>query len=66
MSHGINYKQANALVPFKGVLAFCSEKVDVGLELQFEDVLFVNAVGFLRGADSVAQQGETSQREVVL
>lgn len=64
--HGTNYKQVNGLVPFEGVLAFCSEKVNVGLELQFEDVLLVNAVRLLGGADCVAQQGETGQREVIL
>lgn len=54
------------LVPFEGVLALCPEKVNMGLELQFEDVLLVDAVRLLRGADCVAKQGETSQREVVL
>lgn len=38
----------------------------MGLELQFEDVLLVNAVRLLRGADCVAEQRETSQREVIL
>lgn len=38
----------------------------MGLELQFEDVLLVNAVRLLGGADCVAEQGQTSQREVVL
>lgn len=53
-------------VPFKGVLAFCPEEVNVGLKLQFEDVLLVNAVWLFGGADCVAEQGEASQREVVL
>lgn len=53
-------------VPFEGVLAFCPEKVNMGLELQFEDVLLVDAVGLFGGADRVAEQGEASQREVVL
>lgn len=53
-------------IPFKGVLAFCPEKVNVGLELQLEDVLLVNAVRLFGGADRVAEQGEASQREVVL
>lgn len=52
--------------PFKGVLAFCPEKVNVGLKLQFEDVLLVNTVWLFGGADRVAKQGEASQREVVL
>lgn len=38
----------------------------MGLELQLEDVLLVNAVRLLRGADCVAEQRETSQREVIL
>lgn len=53
-------------VPFKGVLAFCPEKVNMGLKLQFEDVLLVDAVGLFGGADRVAQQGEAGQREVIL
>lgn len=38
----------------------------MGLELQFEDVLLVDAVGLVGGADRVAEQGEASQGEVVL
>lgn len=38
----------------------------MGLELQFEDVLLVDAVRLLGGADGVAEQGEASQREVIL
>ena len=38
----------------------------MGLELQFEDVLLVDAVGLFGGADRVAEQGEASQGEVVL
>lgn len=53
-------------LPLEGVLAFCPEKVNMGLELQFEDVLLVDAVGFFGGADRVAEQGEAGQREVVL
>lgn len=53
-------------LPFKGVLALCSKEVHVGLELQLKDVLLVNAVGLLRCADRVAQQGETSQGKVIL
>lgn len=53
-------------LPFKGVLALCSEKVYVRLELKFEDVLLVNAVRFLGRADRVAEQWKASQREVVL
>lgn len=53
-------------VPFKCVLAFCSEKVNVRLELQFEDVLLVDAVWLLGGADRVAEQREASQREIIL
>lgn len=65
-NRGINYKQVSLLVPFKGVLALCSEKVNMGLELQFEDVLLVNAVWLLGGADCVAEQREASQGEVIL
>lgn len=52
--------------PLEGVLALRSEEVNVRLELQLEDVLLVDAVALLRGADRVAQQREASQREVVL
>lgn len=38
----------------------------MGFELQFEDVLLVNAVGFVGSADCVAEQREARQREVVL
>lgn len=38
----------------------------MGLELQLEDVLLVNAVRLLWGADCVAQQRETGQWEVIL
>lgn len=51
---------------FKGVLAFSPEEVNMGLELQFEDVLLVDAVRLFGGADRVAQQGEAGQREVIL
>ena len=58
--------KSKTCIPFKGVLALCSEKVNVRLELQLEDVLLVNAVRLLRGADCVAEQRETGQWEVVL
>lgn len=51
---------------FKGVLALGSEEVNVGLELQFEHVLFVDAVGLVGGAHRVSEQRETRQREIVL
>lgn len=38
----------------------------MGFELQLEDVLLVDAVGFFRGADRVAEQGEAGQREIIL
>ncbi len=53
-------------VPFKGVLAFCPEEVNMGLELQLEDVLLVDAVGLFGGADGVAEQREAGQREIIL
>lgn len=65
-SGGMNYIQVNALVPLEGVLALCPEEVNMGLELQFEDVLLVNAVRLLGGTDCVAEQGEAGQWEVVL
>lgn len=59
-------RSASASSPLKGVLALGPEEVDVGLELQLEDVVLVDAVRLLRRADGVAQQGETGEREVVL
>lgn len=38
----------------------------MGLELQLEDVLLVDAVGLFGGADRVAEQGEAGQREIIL
>lgn len=57
---------ATIRVPFEGVLALRPEEVDVGLELQLEDVLLVDAVRLVGGADGVAEQGEARQREVIL
>lgn len=51
---------------FEGVLALGSEEVNVGLELQFEHVLFVDAVGLIRGAHRVPEQGEARQGEIIL
>lgn len=59
-------RSASASSPFEGVLALGPEEVDVRLELQLEDVVLVDAVRLLRRADSVAQQGETGEWEVVL
>lgn len=53
-------------LPLKRVLALSPEEVDVGLELELEDVLLVDAVGLLRDADAVAQQREAGQGVVVL
>lgn len=48
------------------VLALGSEEVDVGPELQLEDVLLVDAVGLPRDAHAVAQQWEAGQGVVIL
>lgn len=56
----------SASSPLEGVLALGPEEVDVRLELQLEDVVLVDTVGLLGRADSVAQQGETGEWEVVL
>lgn len=32
------------LLPFEGILAFGPEEINMGLELQLEDIFFVNAV----------------------
>lgn len=53
-------------VPFKSVFTFCPEEVHMGLKLQLEDVLLVDAVRLLRRADCVAEQRQARQWEVVL
>lgn len=46
--------EEEAPLPLKSVLALRPEEVDVGLELQLEDILFVDAVILPRGTDCVA------------
>lgn len=41
-------------LPLKGVLALSPEEVNVGLELQLENVVLVDAVRLFGGADGVA------------
>lgn len=41
--------------PLEGVLALCSEEVNVRLEMQLEDVLLLDAVRLVGGADCVAE-----------
>ena len=54
-------------IPFKRVLAFRSEEVDVILEHQLEDILLVDLIDFRIGlVYRVPQQWEASQWEVVL
>lgn len=48
------------------VLALSSEEVDMGPELQFEDVLLMDTVGLPRDTHAVAQQWEAGQGVVVL
>lgn len=59
-------KENKKPLPFKGILAFSPEEIHMGLELQLEDIFFVNAVRFPGCADRVTQQRQASQREVVL
>lgn len=54
------------VLPFEGILAFGPEEINMGLELQLEDIFFVNAVRFPGCADCVTQQRQASQREVIL
>lgn len=53
-------------LPFEGILAFSPEKINMGLELQLEDIFFMDAVRFPGCADRVTQQRQASQREVIL
>lgn len=58
--------QAPLQLPPERVFAVGPEEVDVGLELQLEDVLLVDAVRVPREAHAVAQQREAGQWVVVL
>ena len=54
-------------IPFKRVLAFRSEEVDVILKHQLEDILLVDLIDFRIGlVYRVPQQWEAGQWEVVL
>ena len=53
-------------VPVESVFTFSTEEVNVVLELQLEDVVFVDVVSFSRWGDRVAKQRQTGQREVIL
>lgn len=52
----ICHASCNLDPPVKSVLALSPEEVDVILELQFEDVILVNAVGLGGRCHGVAQQ----------
>lgn len=45
--------------PFKCVLWFCSEEVDMIFELKLEHMVFVNAIFLLRRVYSIAKQWQT-------
>jgi len=53
-------------VPLKSVLALRSEIVDVGLEMQFEDIFLVDVFRLGGDGDRVAQQRKTRQRIIIL
>ena len=56
----------NRKLPLKGVFALSPEEIHMGLELQLEDIILLNAVCLYRGADCVAKQRETGQGIIVL
>lgn len=56
----------NRKLPFKSIFALSPEEIHMGLELQLEDVILLNAICLSRGADCVAKQWETGQGIVVL
>lgn len=56
----------NGKLPLKGVFALSPEEIHVGLELQLEDIILLNAVCLHRGADCVAKQWEAGQGIIVL
>lgn len=56
----------NRKLPLKGIFALSPEEIHVGLELQLEDIILLNAICLHRGADRVAQQRETGQGIIVL
>lgn len=66
INSGEKAKRKKRALPFEGILAFCPEEVNMGLELQLEDILFMDAVCFPRSTDCVAQQREAGQGKVIL
>lgn len=63
-----NAQQRNSWtsIPFKCIFTLWSEVVDVGLEMQLEDVVFMD-VFIVRGdGDRVTQQRKTSKRVIIL
>lgn len=57
---------APASVPLKSVFALRSEIVDVGLEMQFEDVVLVNVFGLGGDGNRVTEQREAGQWIIIL
>lgn len=60
------YSVKCASVPLKSVFALWSEIVDVGLEMQFEDVVLMDVFRLWWDGDWVAQQREAGQRIIIL
>jgi len=56
----------NRKLPLKGVFALSPEEIHMGLELQLEDIILLNAVCLCRAADHIAKQRETGQGIIVL
>lgn len=62
-------KRANAFcqyVPLKSVFTLRPEIVDVGLEMQFEDVVLVDVFRLRGDGDWVTQQRQAGQRVIIL
>lgn len=55
-----------ASVPLKRIFALCSEIIDVGLEMQFEDVVLVDVFGLWGDGDWVTQQRKAGQWIIIL
>lgn len=62
----MQHRRLGASVPLKRVFALWSEVVDVGLEMQFEDVVLVDVLRVRGDADGVTQQRKAGQGIIVL
>lgn len=61
-----HHRSLKTSVPLKRVFTLWSEVVDVGLEMQLEDVVLVDVLGVWGNADRVTQQRKAGQGVIIL